>query len=100
MHHTNLQMNGIPRSGDMRELPVDIHFATIGVNKTVENIHESSFTSAILAHQSVNLAFTHFKIHMIVGNDTRPGFSDVTQLHSKRRGLLLRWSLKCTFLHR
>src|SRR2546429_9028472 len=100
MHHTDFQVNGIARPADMRELSVDIHFATICVNKTVENIHESSFTSAILAYQSVNLAFTHYKIHMIVGNDTRPGFGDVTHLHRKWSGLFLSWSLKCTFLHK
>src|SRR5436853_527297 len=40
------------------------------------------------------------QIHMIVGNDTRPAFSDVTHFYRKWSGLLLSWSLKCTFLHR
>src|SRR5215469_420623 len=100
VHHTYFQMNGIAWPGYMRELPIDINLTTIRMNKTVENVHQRSFTGAILADQCVDLALTHLEIDMIVGNDAGPGFGDVTHLHSKWSGLLLVWSLKRTFLHR
>src|SRR6266487_4786187 len=100
MHHTNFQTNGITWPGNVHELSVDRNFTTIWVNQAVENVHQSSFACAILTHQCMNLSFTHLEINMIVGNDTGPGFGDVTHLHSKWSGLLLSWSLKRTFLHR
>ena len=100
MHHTNFQANSITRPGDVRELPVDVNLTAIGVNKTVENVHQRSFTCAVLAHQCMDLALADLEIDMIVSNDAGPGFSDVTHLHSKWYGNLFSCSHSRTFLHR
>ena len=100
VHHTDFQANGIARTGYVCELAINVNLTAIRVNKTIENVHQRRFTCTILAYQSMNLAFTHLEIDMIVGNDAGPGFSDVAHLHCKRIGLLLGCSLKCAFQHR
>ena len=100
MHHTNFQANSITRPGDVRELPVDVNLTAIGVNKTVENVHQRSFTCAVLAHQGMDLALADLEIDMIVSNDAGPGLGDVTHLHSKWYSNLFSCSHGRTFLHR
>ena len=84
----------------MSNLPVDENLTTIRVNQSIEDIHQGSFAGSVFANQSVNLAFTHFEIDMVVGNDTGPGFGNVAHLYSRWCRDFLGWSQSRTFLHR
>ena len=89
VHHTDFQANGIARTGYVCELAINVNLTAIRVNKTIENVHEGRFTRAILAYQSMNLAFTHLEIDMIVGNT--PGQVLVMLRISTAKGLDCSW---------
>src|SRR2546422_11578322 len=86
VHHTGFQANGITRTGYVCELAINVNLTAIRVIKTIVYVHQSRFTCAILSYQSMNLAFTHLEIDMIVCNDAGPGCSYAKLLRCNSSG--------------
>ncbi len=84
VHHADALANGVARPANSGYLAVDQYFATIGRHQTIQNVHQCRFARAILADQSVDLAFTHRQIDMIAGDHARPGFIDIAHLYRVR----------------
>src|SRR5216683_1440038 len=87
MHHTNMQPDSIAWPRDVRNLAIDQDFTTIGVNQSIEDIHQGSFAGSVFPNQCMNLTLTHLEIDMVVGNDTGPCFGKVAS-RVVRLGLL------------
>ena len=62
----------------------------VGPNSARENIHQRTFTSAVLANQRVDLAFEQLKIYLVQGNCGAIMLADVVELNQGHQVLLLR----------
>jgi hypothetical protein len=95
-----MQPDSIAWPRDVHNLAIDENLTTIGVNQSIEDIHQGSFAGSVFPNQCMNLTLTHLEIDMVVGNDTGPGFGNVAHLYGRGCRDFLGWSQSCTFLHR
>ena len=56
------------------------HFPGIGPHQPVDHLHQSRFSSAILAQERVNFALADVKRHILIGNDAGVGFCQPLKL--------------------
>ena len=54
MHHTDAQANGIARPMNMCHVAVDQDLTAIGLDQTVEDIHQRRLARAVLTNQGMN----------------------------------------------
>src|SRR5712691_1572822 len=64
--------------------------AGVGLNGARENIHQRTFTSAVLANQRVDLTFEQLKIYLVQCNCGGILLADVVELNQGHQVLLLR----------
>src|SRR5260370_17408130 len=80
VYHTNMQPDSIAWPRDVRNLPVDENLTTIRVNQSIEDIHQGRFAGSVFANQCMNLTLTHLEIDLIVANEPRPCFGNLSHL--------------------
>ena len=78
MDHGNTMVHGFLRVRNVIRLTVedDLAALVLGVNAH-QNFHQGGFTGTVLAHQRVNLARLHLKLHMIKRLYARERLADI-----------------------
>ena len=81
-YHANTQLAGLRRTVDLYRLTIPKHFTFIGLDHTVDNFHEGTFTRAIFAKDGVYLPRHNREIDIFIGNNRGVNLADAAQFQT------------------
>ena len=86
MHHSDAKTVGVIGIIDTDNLPIHFDTSLFRLIHTEQNAHEGGFAGPIFAHQGVNLAFFQLQCNIIIGNNAREFFCDITHFNDVFHG--------------
>lgn len=78
-HHANAQLARLRRVGDGHRLAVPADFASVGLDRAIDDFHQRAFARAIFAKNGVDLAGRHRQADAIIGDHAGVTLADPGQ---------------------
>ena len=78
-HHADAQGSGLLRPPDVHRLAVESHLARIGVDGTVDDLHQGALARTVFAQEGVDLPGLDRQVNRIVGHHRRVPLGDAPQ---------------------
>jgi hypothetical protein len=84
VHHADPVLDGVSWATDPDWLIVQEDLAVVGLQQTIEDVHQGRLASPVLTEQRVDLARLDREVDVVVGDEVAETLGDAAQFESQR----------------